>query len=350
MQNISRRHLCRLALDAGGTFGLGLAVWRQARNTAAQETPDAATLPDGLQVVSHQSWALGSDVSLTVIHPDRAAAERAIRAAMAELRHVERLMSLYRPDSQLCQLNRQGVLQRPHIDLVAVLRIAEHVARQTQGAFDVTVQPLWELYAQAKRAGRLPESAAVEATRQRVDWRRVSVQPERIELLGEGMAVTLNGIAQGFAADRVMAVLRQHGVRHALVNTGEIASLDGKTEKEDWTVGIQHPRRKDAYARLAKLRARALSTSGDYATAFSDDYRYNHLFDPRTGRSPESFSSVSVAAPTACQADALSTAVFVLGPERGLQLVRSTPGADALLIFKDGRTLATSGFPEEVQS
>jgi thiamine biosynthesis lipoprotein len=96
---------------------------------------------------------------------------------------------------------------------------------------------------------------------------------------------------------------------------------------------------------LVQLKGRCLSTSGDYATSFSADHRHHHLFDPRTGRSPQGFSSVSIAATTALEADALSTAVFVLEPEKGLELVRATPGADALLVFKDGRTLATQGFP-----
>ena len=145
--------------------------------------------------------------------------------------------------------------------------------------------------------------------------------------------------------DVVLPVRVRHGIRHALVNTGELASEGQKAGGEPWTVGIQHPRREDAYVWLAKLRGRCLATSGDYATHFSDDYRYNHLFDPSTGRSPEFFASVSIAAPTATLADALSTAVFVLGAEQGLKLVRAMPGVDALFVFKSGRVFATEGFP-----
>ena len=157
--------------------------------------------------------------------------------------------------------------------------------------------------------------------------------------------MTLNGIAQGFAADRAMAALRRHGIGHALVDAGEIGTLGGRDASEPWKVGIQHPRRQDAYIEIAKLDGRCLSTSGDYATSFDEDHRDHHIFDPHTGRSPAAFSSVTIAAPTATQADALSTAVFVLGPERGLDLVRSSPSVDALLVLKDGRTLATDGFP-----
>jgi thiamine biosynthesis lipoprotein len=299
-----------------------------------------------LQAVHQIDRALGSEVSITALHPDVDIARTAVGAALAELRLVESLMSIYRPESQLSRLNREGSLERPHPYLVAVMREAEAMSRRSDGAFDITVQPLWALYAAAQRAGTLPEGAAIRATLDAIDWRGVEVTTRQIRLTGRGTAVTLNGIAQGFAADRLMAALGKHGVEHALVNTGELASLGDRADGRPWTVGIQHPRRPDAYISLAALHGRCLATSGDYATSFSNDYRDNHLFDPRTGRSPERFSSVSMVAPTATLADAMSTAVFVLGPEKGLDLVRSTPGADALFVFKDGRTLSTEGFPE----
>jgi thiamine biosynthesis lipoprotein len=110
---------------------------------------------------------------------------------------------------------------------------------------------------------------------------------------------------------------------------------------------VQHPRHEEAYFSLVKLNGRCLATSGDYATTFSDDFQWHHLFDPRSGRSPTEFASVSIAAPNATLADALSTAVFVLGAKKGLALIESTPGADALVMFKNGRTLATHGFPQQ---
>jgi thiamine biosynthesis lipoprotein len=144
----------------------------------------------------------------------------------------------------------------------------------------------------------------------------------------------------------VRDALRKQGIRHALVDTGEIGTLGGKADEAPWSVGIQHPRRPDAYVALAKLRGRCLATSGDYASSFSPDHAQNHLFDPRTGRSPGELASVSVAARTATEADAVSTAVFVLGVGRGLKLIHDTREADALLVLKDGRTLATAGFPQ----
>lgn len=299
----------------------------------------------GLAKAERTSWALGADVTLTALHEDRRLAELAIDDAFAELERIEEVMSLYRPHSQLCRLNREGVLHDPDPSLVTVLRAATAMSERSGGAFDATVQPLWTVYAAAKKAGRLPEAAAVREASLRVDWRKLEVGADRIRLRGEGMAVTLNGIAQGYAADRVRAALTARGVRHALVNTGEFGSLGCKADGAPWTVGIQHPRQPDAYVALASLEGRFLSTSGDYAAAFSDDFRHNHIFDPRTGLSPAEFSSVSVVAPTGMEADALTKVLFVLGLDRGLDVVRALPGADALCVTKDGRTACTEGFP-----
>ncbi len=280
------------------------------------------SLAKPLERVERRAHALGSKISLVAYHEDRANAEAAIDASFAALDAIEDVMSLYRPGSQLRRLNSDGVLDQPHPDLVTVLQAAIDWSRRTNGAFDPTVQPLWE-------------SDDFEAAHARVDWRSVEVGPHRLRL-APGQAVTLNGIAQGFAADRVRDVLRAHGVRQALADTGEIAGLG-----RPWRIGIQHPRLPDAYVALAELRDRVMATSGDYATTST-----RHLVDPATGRAPTTLSSVTILAPTGLEADALSTAVCVLGPERGLELLRSRPDVDALLILKDGRSIATPKFPE----
>ncbi|MEX2215727.1 MAG: FAD:protein FMN transferase [Phycisphaeraceae bacterium] len=341
MAMLNRRRMLRVSLGGLGALGLagaGLAGWATLprRGREAEGT---------LQTVRQSSRALGTDVSITVLHADVAQAERAIAAAFAELDHVEDLMSIYRPHSQLSQLNRQRVLKEPDAKLLEVLRYANDLSHRTGGTFDVTVQPLWNLYAQAHRANSLPDANEIAAARAKVNWRRVSVSPTEVRLLDEGMAITLNGIAQGYAADRVAAVLRAHGIVHALVDTGELGAIGGKDANEPWQVGIQHPREVDAFIALAALKDRCLATSGDYATTFSADRTRHHVFDPRTGSSPTSYMSVSVAAPTAMQADALSTALFVLGMEEGLALIERTEGVDALFVLADGSTRCTAHFP-----
>jgi len=319
-----------LWFGAGGAAALGMASGRLRSDPA---------------VATRRSRAFGTEVSVTALHADGEAAGRAAQAALAEIGLIDALMSLYRPESQLARLNREGLLSAPHRYLVAIFREALDFARQTQGAFDVTVQPLWDLHAAAQRSGTVPDRVDLAQAVRRVDWRRVEVQADRIRLVGRAMAVTLNGIAQGIAADRALEALRRHGVCRALVQSGEVGVLGGKSEAEAWQIGIQHPRQPDAHLGVAALRGRCLATSGDYATAFTPDFTRHHLFDPRTGECPTRLASVSVAAGTATEADALATALFVLGPEAGLRLANSRPGVDALLVFRDGRRLATAGFP-----
>lgn len=289
--------------------------------------------------------ALGSAVSITVYHETRQRGEAALDAAFGELERVEALLSIYRLDSEVSRLNRVGVLRRPSVDFLKVLRHAQALAKATDGAFDVTVQPLWDLFSTAQKNGLMPTAEEIKAARALVNWRDLVVAEDGVHFKTRGMALTLNGIAQGFAADRVAAALRKAGVQHALVDTGEINALGAKPEGAGWKVGIQHPRKEDAYLALAKLDGRCLATSGDYATTFTPDYKKHHIFDPRTGQSPAKLASVSVAARTGMAADALSTAVFVLGTARGMALIEKTPGADALLVLKDGMTLRTRNFP-----
>lgn len=347
MSLTTRRRFLGMALGLSGPVALGAMAVLRSRwhgGTAGSDSPGAGTL----HAVSRTSRALGTKVSITALHEDKLFAEQAITEAFSEIDLVEDVMSLYRPNSQLCRLNRDGFLDDPHPYLVEVLNRAATVSRASDGAFDVTVQPLWALYAAANKECRLPDAESIEAALQKVDWRRVEITARRITLRGRNTAITLNGMAQGFATDRATFALRSRGIEHALVDAGEIGSLGLKESHEPWKVGIQHPRRDDAWLALVNLDGRCLATSGDYATSFTPDHADHHIFDPHSGRSPDVFCSVSVAARTGLEADALSTAIFVSGAERGLELIRQTPGADALLVFKDGHVQKTGGFPTEV--
>ncbi len=326
-----RRFLC-LSLGSGAAAVAGGFAWSGAKRSPSQDA------------VTRRAWALGSDVSMTVMGLPTDQAERALDAAFEELELVEQLLSLYRPNSQLCRLNRDRVLHQPHPYFSAVLAMAEQTSRQSDGAFDITVQPLWELFAACQKQGRLPTDSQIAAARACVDWRAVEVSHDHIYLRAPATAITLNGIAQGFAADRAIAALCDHGVEHALVNSGEIGCLGRKPDGRDWTVGIQHPREPDAFVALPALRGRSLATSGDYETTFSADFSKNHIFDPHTGQSPSELASVSIAAPTAMQADALSTAAMVLGADRTLALIETLADIDALLVLKQGRMIRTPGF------
>lgn len=288
--------------------------------------------------------ALGTKVEFTVFHHEEKRANRAIDAALDKIEHVEQLMSLYRTDSQLSLLNRQGALRNPHPDLVTALKKSIELSQRSEGAFDVTVQPLWKLYAGHSDSRSLPTEAEIGKVRQRMGWEYIRVEPEIIYFDRPGMQVTLNGVAQGLAADLARQALEEWGIENALIDAGEFNAIGSPEQRDSWHIGVQHPRQLGSIAKT-RLQGRCLSTSGDYASKFSDDYCHHHLLDPRTGLSPLKLSAVSVAAPTGLEADSLSTALFVLGPEKAKEMVESMDLVDALFVSKSGDITATDGFP-----
>lgn len=289
---------------------------------------------------SRHLQGLGTLLHLKIAHPDAAQANQALDAAVAVLGEIEASMSLFSPDSALQQLNRFGQLRPTDRHLPTVLREARFVARRSGGAFDPTVQPLWRMADRAAQAGRLPTAAERAQARALVDWRALEVRDDRITLTRPGMAVTLNGIAQGYAADAVRSVLVAHGVEHALIDTGEFSAW-GRNERDlPWTLGIEDPHDAARILTALHLDGRSIATSADNRSTFTPDHRHHHIFDPATGDSPPALSSVTVAAASTMRADALTKVMFVAGPERIPQLARQWQ-VGVLWVDKSGRWEAT---------
>ncbi len=293
--------------------------------------------------------SLGSPSRLLLYHPDRAAAAHIVRRCAAEIDRLECAFALYRADSEIARLNRDGRLAAPSQELLEVLSQGQRFAELSDGAFDFTVQPLWNLYAShffrpGPPPSEGPPARAIGDALKRVDWRNVEVTAKRIVLGRPGMGLTLNGIAQGYVTDRVMDVLRQHGCEHTLADMGRSEIKAGKPHLDGgpWRIGLTDPRHTDAFARRLDLQETALCTSGGYGTIFEPSGRHHHLFDPRSGRSASHFIAVSVLAPSATIADAMSTAVYVTPPERTSSLVAAFPGARALITHPDGSVVEVS--------
>ena len=252
---------------------------------------------------SLRQWSgsgLGAHMTITLDHADgEAIAER----AFAEVDRLEDIFSLYRPASALSRLNAEGALENPPFELLECLGICGGVQRASGGAFDPTVQPLWRLYAEAFSNGRAPGTAEIRETLAMTGWNRVAIDPAAIRL-DQGMALTLNGVAQGYVADRVAALLRAEGLDHVLIDTGEISALGG-----DWPVSLI------AGNRLGEvpLRDRALASSAPLGTVFDTEGTVGHILDPVTGLpAAPVWRLVSVTAPGAALADALSTAAVLM--------------------------------------
>src|SRR5687768_746609 len=254
-QTMNRRRFLYGVAGAGGAAtlsGLWLLSHVESQARTAHQSSGAVGA-DNLCEHRRAGRAFGTTVSVAAWHADEQLASEAVDAAFGELELVEELMSIYRSDSQLSRLNCRGVLDDPHPYFVEVLQASQEMSQRSNGAFDITVQPLWNIFSQANNAGELPTVAEIERARRDIDWRRVVIAPKQLRLRGKGTQITLNGIAQGYAADRAASALVARGVAHALIDAGEIGTIGDKPSGDPWSVGVQHPRRDDAYVSLARL-------------------------------------------------------------------------------------------------
>ncbi|MFB2530635.1 FAD:protein FMN transferase [Paracoccus sp. p4-l81] len=253
--------------------------------------------------------ALGSGAVIAMVHPE---AERMIAIARAEIDRLEGIFSLYRADSALARLNRDGRLDAPPFELLECLGLCGAVHQASGGRFDPTVQPLWAAHAEAWAKGAPPDPAVLAAARALTGWRDVAVSESAVVLARPGMALTLNGVAQGVIADRVADRLRAEGLADVLVDTGEIRALGGERGTDGWPVTLS------GGPRLI-LSDRALATSAPLGTAFDPAGQVGHILNPASGLpAGPVWRAVSISAPRAGLADALSTAACLIGDQDGI--------------------------------
>lgn len=291
-----------------------------------------------------QGVALGADSSLTLWHPNEKVAERAIDRMLAEVARLERAFSLFRPDSEISRLNRDGLLDAPSSDWATLLDESRRLAALTGGGFDPTVQPLWTLYADYFANGPAdpsgPPEAEVVTARALVDLSAVEANPRRLRFGKPGMAMTLNGIAQGYITDRVADMLRNDGFDHVFVELGESRALGDHPEGRPWRLGIKAADRPTAIARTLEIADEAVAVSGGYGTRFDETGRNHHIFDPHSGHSATVLLGVTVIGPRATIADGLSTALYVGGEAGAAAVLAGYPGYRAILTRADGSELA----------
>ncbi len=260
--------------------------------------------------------AMGTQATITLYHPRRDVAETLLARCRDTIAHLENQLSLYQTESALRQLNRDGVLDGAPDALLDVLRIAADIHQFTDGAFDVTVQPLWQLYsrhfAQARPDPAGPSPVEILVAKECVDARAVHIQGHKISFARPGMAITLNGIAQGYITDQVAQLLRTAGMENVLLDLGEFRALGPHPSGRAWQIGIRDPQALWQMIDRAPLYMGAIATSGGYGTQFDASGRFHHLFDPGTGQPAQHYRSLTIHGPDATRADALSTGLSAL--------------------------------------
>ncbi len=292
--------------------------------------------------------AMGTSVTITVLHHSRRRARGAIEAAFGEIERIEAALSVYRDSSQVSRLNRSGSIEAGP-DLIAVLGAAGRYYELSRGAFDITVKPVLEVYDRSfTRSGQPPTAARIDSARRLEGFERLSITGKRVAL-SEGTRIDLGGLAKGYIIDRAVETLKRAGIRDALVNAGGDIRALGDNNGEPWRIALQNPRDPGDYLAVIEITDGSVTTSGDYERYFDPGFEHHHIVDPRTGRSATALISATVMTALAVDADALSTSVFVLGPEAGLALVEDLAGVEALLITRDREIVASTGMADFIR-
>ncbi len=286
---------------------------------------------------------MGTYVSVTIHDHDQAKARQAMDMAFAEMRRIENVLSIYDNSSEVFTLNEEKTVKPPSSELSDNLQKAIYYSNLSDGAFDITVQPILDLYRSSFRdSNRPPSPEEIDSALDQVDYRRIVLNDDAITI-GKDQKITLGALAKGYAVDKAASILEQNGIRHALINAGgDMRALGNKYQNNAWRIALENPRDKGEYIAIFDISDKAIVTSGDYERYFDENMSFHHIIDPRTGYSARELISVTILADRAFDADAISTTVFVLGKE-GMQLIESIDGVEGLIITNDKEILRSSG-------
>jgi thiamine biosynthesis lipoprotein len=329
-----------------GTFCHHIELFSRGPVWTLRELRSLASGAAALQVerFEFESKHMGTTFRVVLYAADKETAKKASDAAFARVAELDNCMSDYKQTSELMQLCKKfatevGEPVKVSDDLFFVLSKAEELSKKSDGAFDVTVGPVVQLWRHARRTQELPDPKEFSVARSKVGYRKVKLDPVKktVQLTTPGMQLDLGGIGKGYAADEVLKLLKdKFGITRALVAaSGDITCGDPPPGKDFWTVDIA-PISKNQKPRTLNLAAASVSTSGDLEQfVVINGVRYSHVLDPRTGLGLTGRRSVTVIAPKGITADSMTKAVSVLPPEQSLKLVEDTPGAAAYIVILD---------------
>jgi thiamine biosynthesis lipoprotein len=302
-----------------------------------------AAAPPG-QLFSWQGEVLGALSELTLWHTDAALAQRTILRVRGEIARYEGIFSLYRQDSEILRLNEAGTLHKPSGELRSLVEESRRFGVLSDGAFDISVQPLWRLYEahfwSHSDIQQDIDARARDVARELVDFRNIDIGDTHIAFARAGMGITPNSLAQGFITDSIADLLRNEGFESAVVDLGEFRTIGRHPEGHPWRIGIRNGMAAGGIARTIELEDMALAVSGGYGTTFEPTGRFHHIFDPHTGACANGLVDVAVIGPRATAANGLSTAICVAGEDRAPALLAAFPGTRAILTRPDGTAVA----------
>jgi thiamine biosynthesis lipoprotein len=292
---------------------------------------------------------MGTEIAVEVWHENTGQATAGAKAVLDEMQRINRLMSPYLEESELATVNRYAATRPVRIggELYGLIQRSLEVSELTHGAFDITFSSVGYLY--DYRTGKHPDAESIQSALPAINYHLIKLDPERMTILfeREGVRIDLGGIAKGYAVDNAIDILRDMGIEHARVTAGGDTRVLGSKRGRPWTVGIRHPREEGKVVAVLPILDESISTSGDYERYFDENgVRYHHILDPKTGDSARAVRSVTVIGPYAVMTDALSTSLFVLGVERGLELIDQMSIYEAILVDQQGELHFSNGLKQ----
>jgi thiamine biosynthesis lipoprotein len=293
-----------------------------------------------VQVFSEKQVMMDTYVSVTVYAETEPPNWREhVRVAFDAMREVERLTTSYNDSSEIGRINHAAGKHAIAVsaEVLQILGDAQRISSESDGAFDVTVLPLSQLWDVKSPTPRIPSDDEIVDKRKLVGYRKIVIDGSSVFLPDSGMGIDLGAIAKGYAVDRAVQVLRERNYHEIMVEAGgDLRAVAGPLTKGQRTIWVRHPRQPDELFAAIKLDEGAVATSGDYERSFEKaGRRYHHILDPQTGHPAAPTVSVTIVAETSELADATSTAVFVMGPERGMQFIESDPNLAGLIIYHE---------------
>jgi thiamine biosynthesis lipoprotein len=332
----------RSFLKLSGLLGLGMAS-ASGLPVAAQ----AVSFNRKMMKVSETRLAMGTFVSMTLMHPSQDQAEEAMALAFQEITRLEKTLSRYDRASAIYDLNTHGRLKDSPAEVGRVVTSSLYYHQVTGGCFDVTVKPIVDLF-QKKLGGEnkvWPTEAEIGELLTLVDSRKIDLKEKSLSFKAQGMGITLDGIAKGFIVDCASEILSRRGITNHLINAGgDIRTRGSKKDGKPWTVAIQDPWNRKTYPDVVQIDDGAIATSGNYEVYYDREKMFHHIVNPRTGFSPHQVTSGTVMANTTMEADALATSVCVMPPSQGTALVNGLPACESLIIATDGAQWKSKGW------
>jgi thiamine biosynthesis lipoprotein len=294
---------------------------------------------------------MGTRISVELWHDKPAVATQCGEQVFTEMRRIEAKMSTYLDSSEISHINNNAAISAVEIsdEMQQIVEKSLYFSKISEGAFDISYASVG--YAYDYRDRQQPSDDSVASKLAAIDYRHIELGDNRIRFKHSGVRIDLGGIAKGYAVDRAVDIVEQCGISQAMISAGGDSRIIGDRGGRPWMIGIQHPRDPAGIALRVPLSETAVSTSGDYERFFIEaGERVHHIIDPATGRSAKNSWSATVTGPNAMTTDALSTTIFILGAAKGLALVESLDGIDAIIIDSAGKIHYSSGFePPETE-